>query len=369
METDMKSGVFCRVVCFAFFLTALLTGLASCDKSEGLRGQGQLRLRFLDGDFSVARSDGAEIPDSNSFILDITGPDGSVVYHGAYGESPEVVSVPAGSCVVSVRSEEFSVPKFSAPQYGDDQCIIVPSGGLVDVALECRMLNCGMILKIASDFTAVYPTSVFYLRADEGELLYGFDEERTAYFLPGNVSVVLHDETTDGEEVLLTRNLAAKEILTVSISVADGSSSGVTGMQIDTTRIWIEESYVIGGEVEKGTDISNALSVSEAKANVGKSGVWVYGYIVGGDLSQSASGISFSPPFSAATNLAIAARASVTDKSSCLSVQLPSGTIRDALNLVDHPDLVGTQVYLKGNIESAYFGIVGLKSVKDYQFK
>ncbi len=363
---DMKRGVFAAA---AVILTFFMMGLASCDKSDGLSGQGQIRLRFLSGEFSAVRSDGAEIPDSNSFILDITGSDGSVVYHGFYGESPEVVSVPAGSCVVYVRSEEFSAPKFSAPQYGDDQCIIVPSGGLVDVVLGCSMLNCGMMLKIASDFAAAYPTSVFYLRADEGKLPYGFAEERVAYFLPGNVSVVLRDESTDEEEVLMTRNLAAKEILTVSISVAGESSSGITSMQIDTTRIWLEESYEVGGEVEKGTDINNAFSVSEARGNVGKSGVWVYGYIVGGDLSSSASGISFSPPFSKDTNLAIAARASVTEKSSCLSVQLPSGSIREALNLVDHPDLVGTQVYLKGTIDGSYFNLVGVKSLKDYQFK
>ncbi len=359
----MKRGV------FVFVLTALLTVLASCEKSESLKGQGQLRLRFLEGGFSAVKSDGAEIPDTNDFILSVTAPDGSVVYYGAYGESPEVISVPSGSCGVSVRSEEFSEPKFSAPQYGDDQCIIVPSGELVDVALDCSMLNCGIMLKFGSDVPDAYSTGVFCLRADEGELLYGYSEDRIAYFLPGNVSVVLQDEATEEEEVLMTRNLAAKEILTVSLSVAAESSSGITTMQLDTTKIWVEESCVIGEEVEKGTDISNALSVSEAKANVGKSGVWVYGYIVGGDLSSSATGISFSPPFSKNTNFAIAARASVTEKSSCLSVQLPSGSIRDALNLVDHPELVGTQVYLKGTIDGSYFNLVGVKSLKDYAFK
>ncbi len=363
----MKSGVFCKAVALVVFLTFLLMGLVSCDKSEGSRGQ--IRLRFLDGDFTVVRSDGAEIPDSNNFILDITASDGTVVYHGTYGACPEVIYAPAGSCVVSVRSEEFSTPKFSAPQYGDDQCIVVPSGGVVDVALDCRMLNCGMMLKIASDFSAVCPESVFFLRADEGELMYAYAEERIAYFLPGNVSVVLLDGSTSEEDVLMTRNLAAKEILTVSISVASSSSTGGISMQIDTTKTWLDETYVIGGESDRGTDISNAMSVSEAKSNVGKSGVWVYGYIVGGDLSSSASGISFTPPFSSATNLAIAEKSSVTEKSSCMSVQLPSGKVRDALNLVDHPDLLGTQVYLKGDIEASYFGIVGLKNVKDYGFK
>ncbi len=362
----MKRGVLCKALGFALFLTFFMMGLASCDKSD--RWQGQLRLRFLDGDFTVVRSDGAEIPDTNDFILDITASDGSVVYHGTYGACPEEFSVSAGSYVVSVRSEEFSVPKFSAPQYGDDQCVIVPSGGVVDVALNCRMLNCGMLLKIASDFRTVYPAGTFWLRADEGELAYGYLEERIAYFLPGNVSVLLQDDDAGEEDVLMTRNLAAKEILTISISIASGSSSGIS-MQIDTTKTWLDESYVLGGDEEKGTDISNAMSVSEAKENVGRSGVWVYGYIVGGDLKTSASGICFSPPFSSATNLAIAAKSSVTEKSSCMSVQLPSGSVRDALNLVDHPDLLGTQVYLKGDIDASYFNLVGLRNVKDYAFK
>ena len=49
-----------------------------------------------------------------------------------------------------------------------------------------------------------------------------------------------------------------------------------------------------------------------------------------------------------------------------MSVQLSSGAIRDALNLVDNPGLLGTQVWIKGDIVAAYYGIPGIQSISEY---
>ena len=84
---------------------------------------------------------------------------------------------------------------------------------------------------------------------------------------------------------------------------------------------------------------------------------------MGGNLSSSATGIRFEPPFTSDTNLAIADTVTVVLKSSCLSVQLPSGELRETANLVDHPQLLGTRVYILGDIVEAYYGIPGLKNV------
>ena len=67
------------------------------------------------------------------------------------------------------------------------------------------------------------------------------------------------------------------------------------------------------------------------------------------------------------THIALADRSAVTDKSSCLAVELPKGSVRDALNLVDRPELRGKRVYVKGNVVSSYFGTTGLKNVKEYR--
>jgi hypothetical protein len=53
----------------------------------------------------------------------------------------------------------------------------------------------------------------------------------------------------------------------------------------------------------------------------------------------------------------------------CLSVQLPSGELRDDLNLVDNPGLLGRKVCLKGDIVEAYYGIPGIKNISEYELQ
>jgi hypothetical protein len=48
-------------------------------------------------------------------------------------------------------------------------------------------------------------------------------------------------------------------------------------------------------------------------------------------------------------------------------VELPKGSVRDALNLVDNPALKGKRVYVKGNVVNSYFGTTRLKGVKEYR--
>jgi hypothetical protein len=98
---------------------------------------------------------------------------------------------------------------------------------------------------------------------------------------------------------------------------------------------------------------------------VGDKDVWVCGYIVGGDLTSASA--SFDEPFTSRTNILLGPKSSTVDKDACLSVQLPSGGLRDVLNLVDNPGLLGTKVYLKGDIVEAYYGIPGIKNISEYR--
>jgi hypothetical protein len=59
-------------------------------------------------------------------------------------------------------------------------------------------------------------------------------------------------------------------------------------------------------------------------------------------------------------------KSSTVDKDVCLSVQLSSGDLRDALNLVDNPQNLHRKVYLRGDIVDAYYGIPGIKNVSEY---
>jgi hypothetical protein len=130
---------------------------------------------------------------------------------------------------------------------------------------------------------------------------------------------------------------------------------------IDTSRVWLSEEYVLGGGSK------SVLSISQAYDMVGEEDVMVCGYIVGGDLTSSSA--SFEKPFSSRTNLLIGPRSSTSEKSSCLSVQLPSGYLRDDLNLVDNPQLLGRKICLRGDIVEAYYGIPGIKNISEYELQ
>ena len=363
-------------------LLPLVAVLGACD-DFGLRSGGQGELRWIiAGNGADTRAASAEIPDTNDFILKVSDAKGKILYEGSYGDSPESLLVDAGSYTVAVHSIEFTTPGFSRPVYGDEQVVVVKAGATVTVRLNCTLENAGVRLQVAPDFLTSYPDGVLFLKSGETRLMYGYAEKRIAYFKPGPISLVLNDRGAD--EILLTRTLDARTILTLNISAPYGGTAATSSITVavDTARIWNSESYVIGGggsgsgsgsgssggDDDSGTGLDSAYSVAQAADHIGEDEIWVFGYIVGGDLSSAGTTVKTSK-FTKATHLAIAARSSVTTKASCIAVELPKGPIRDALNLVDHPDLVGSRVYLKGSLVASYFGTTGLKAVSDYVLK
>ena len=93
----------------------------------------------------------------------------------------------------------------------------------------------------------------------------------------------------------------------------------------------------------------------------------VTGYIVGAVNSAPETGSQFGADATIATNILISDNPDTNDYTECLIVQLPSGDIRSALNLVDNPDNYKKQVKITGSVEK-YFRVAGLKSVTAYEF-
>ena len=348
------------------------SALTSCRRAglDSLQGEGTLMIHFLETSYRQTRVSGESVPDTADFLLTVTGPDGKTVYDGKYGDSPERMLVSSGTYNISVRSGSFAKPAFAAPLYGDDQCVVVAAGKTADVYLACEQLNAGIRLKISSSFLTAYPDGVLFLKSSEGRLMYSYSEKRVAYFSPGSISLVLNSGGTD--KVLFTKALKARQILDMSVSAPSRPSvaGGSIHVDVDTSRTWLRDSYVIGGGSSSGGDsgggssYKNAYTVSQAKSELGAEDVWVYGYIVGGDLTSAS--ISFDEPFSSNTNIAIAGRTTVYEKESCLSVQLLKGDIRDALNLADNPENLKHKIYLKGDIVESYYGIPGIKNISEY---
>ncbi len=110
-----------------------------------------------------------------------------------------------------------------------------------------------------------------------------------------------------------------------------------------------------------GLTVETAYTLADLQAlyNDGQNptGVWVKGTIAGYyDNALVTDATKFK-----ATNLALQTGEVV------VPVQLPTGDIRTALNLVDNPTNLNKEVAIKGNIEG-YFSVAGLKSPTEYQF-
>lgn len=345
----------------------LVAGLAACDDFGWGPQPGEPGiLRWTLQSLPATRAT-AEMPDTNDFLLTVSDARGNILYDGAYGDSPTSLQVDPGSYTVRIVSVPFQVPAFATPQYGDEQVVVVPAGQTVSVGLCCTLLNAGICLHTAAEFLESYPDGVLSVRQGQHRLLYGYTEKRIAYFPPGEVSVIL---TRGGvEQTLLTRTLQARDILSVKLSAPGARSGGRISVSVDTTKNWRWESYRIGGgNPDGGEDEETVIGVAEAASHVGETGIWVYGYIVGGDLTSAGKNVK-TGGITKATHLALASRSSVTEKAQCVAVELPAGKVREALNLVDHPELVGTRVYVKGNLVSSYFGTIGLKGTNDYALK
>ena len=100
------------------------------------------------------------------------------------------------------------------------------------------------------------------------------------------------------------------------------------------------------------------ITVADAIANNSGTAT-VKGFIVG--TASSSTSYDQEAPFTAATNLGLADSPDETDPAKILPVQLPTGSIRAGLNLVDNPTNFKAEVTITGSLES-YFSTAGLKS-------
>ena len=354
-------------ICAAAFLATACFDLVTGDKNAEIRV-------FFDGFFTSPGTRAAGIPSADEFILTLSDAKDNCIWTGRYGDSPDSFEVEPGVYTVSAVSCEFTEPAFDCPQYGDTKVVVADSGQTVSVVLVCGQLNCGLRLRAEDEFRYGFPDADIYMKDASGVLMYTYGETRTAYFSPGPVSVMM------GDRMLFSRKLEARQMLTLTLSggpVGEGGSgseasgSGKDGVriQIDTTHEWLSDSYVYGHE---GSESGSAMSVSEAReaASGGDAlstqRVWVQGYIVG--CATSTSKVLFDGPFTKPTNIVLGERSSTTDRSACLTVELPAGAVRDALNLVDNPDLKGRRVRLRGDLVPSYYGLPGLKTPTAFEF-
>ena len=297
--------------------------------------------------------------DTNKFLLSVYSTGGAKIYEGLYGERPSEMIVVAGSYDIKIRSSNFSIPEFDKPLFGDNQTIDVSEDNITAVEFICRQLNAGIKLLFSKSFIDEFRGSGVKLMNDNGSILYAYGEERYAYLLPGLMKVSCSRNGVD--TVLMERELLSAQMLScnLSYSVAGGNLSSSFKIEIDTSRIWITDNFNAGLKIPAG-----AYTVINAKQHVGEKNIMVFGYIIGG--YATANTIRIGPPFSSKTNIVIAGGKNERQRANCFAVELPSGPIRDAINLVENPNLIGAAIVVTGEIVSNYYGYIGIKGTKAY---
>ena len=163
----------------------------------------------------------------------------------------------------------------------------------------------------------------------------------------------------------------------IKANLTSGSVVKVTGYTIGVSSSkYVNTMAVMVEVIEEGEEPEEPETPTETKAYTVTEALAAYvdgqkipaivtGYIVGAMNSDG-----YIPEFgttTVATNLLLSDNADEDKIANCIIVQLPSGNIRSALNLVDNPDNYKKQVKVTGSIEK-YFQSAGLKTPTAYEF-
>ena len=199
----------------------------------------------------------------------------------------------------------------------------------------------------------------------------------------GNASFYISDDGSENNEFYVFRTLYLGNVqYTSGTDIKVGDEVIICGKLMNykgnTPETVANESYLYslngqggggGGQQESGDQgsYSNPISVSKALSTDNSSTpmAWVKGYIVGYVSGKTyADGVTFSAEgCDVNTNIIIAESASTTSADKCMPVQLPSGDLRNGLNLKDNPSLLGKEIIIYGQLAN-YFSVPGIKSPK-----
>ncbi|MCI1778614.1 MAG: DUF4493 domain-containing protein [Bacteroidales bacterium] len=301
--------------------------------------------------------------DTNNFLLSVTGENGDAVYSGVYSERPDNFSIAPGVYIISLKSREFTAPDFDEAFFGDSRLVEVKGGTDAVVYMECAQMSAGLKIHFGDSFVNKFSGKGVTVRDSLGSVFYSYGENRYCNLWPGKVGIY-YNSPRSGDSLVYARIMKKSDMLKLNLSYIKDSGAGGTGfkIKIDTSRNWMSEDYNAGLSLPAGT-----LTIEQAKLRAGTKDVSVFGYIIGGDATSAS--FRTGPPFMKSSNIVIASSVYERNRNNCFVVELPSGSkVREGLNLVVHPKLVGSAVVVTGCIANSYYGYVGVKGTKSYFF-
>lgn len=342
----------------------LLCAASACETlSWNEEGKGALSIRMQRETAAVVKAD---VPFVN-YLIEIKDGKGSSVVSDAYNAIPDPVVLEPGTYTVSALSEQMGVPAFEKPVYGSTVDVNVVAAVKNTVQMVCTQMNAGLRIVYKPEFKEQYDSYSVEVTGYDGALTYQKEEERTGYFAPGTLQIVL---SAEGEEpVQISKSVVARDMLVLTV-LPGATAPGATGaielqLAVDTARVWRREEWKPGSPANDGLTPETAYTVAEAMALESGTNVWVVGYIVGGDASTSS--FKTAPPFSANTNLVVADSPVEAARANCMAIELPPSPpiLRTTFGMVENgATLLGRRSWFRGNLET-YFGHPGVRSTKE----
>lgn len=122
------------------------------------------------------------------------------------------------------------------------------------------------------------------------------------------------------------------------------------------------------GTVDNPFTVADVKALNNSFASATK--YWVTGYIIGVPSAGNAEGnlitVDLEAPFTGATAIALSDAANETDLTKMIGVQLPTGEIRTALNLVDNASNLNKKVKVYGTLQSYFSSAPGVQNTSAY---
>ena len=160
---------------------------------------------------------------------------------------------------------------------------------------------------------------------------------------------------------------STKYMLDITLSPQVGATANLNNSNITNwTDAPTESATVNQNNTPYSGSANNPYTISQAIVNLGDKDIWIKGYIVGYYSGTSyTSFVNNATNVTKTTNIALAESKDETDPAKTFPISLSSGTpIKDAFNLMDHPENLGKEVIINGDIET-YYSTIGMKTVKN----
>jgi hypothetical protein len=225
---------------------------------------------------------------------------------------------------------------------------------LIDGTIGAITTTGNILMKVSSDGTTAEAILMPCTSLSDKSFLFILGED--SFILPlSNLSNITSFEKSK------------KYMINIVLSPQVGPSASINKSNITNWTDGPTESVAVNqNNMPYPGSANNPYTISQAIINSGDKDVWVKGYIVGYYSGTTyTSFVNNATNVTKTTNIAIAESVDETNPAMTFPVGLTSGTsIKEVLNLQDHPENLGKEILINGDIET-YYSTIGMKTVKN----